>query len=69
MRPLRQLLFDFLVDLSLSLERFNLLLHLVVFDDQELGLLGLMLKLCCQLMVLENREASCCLELLVVESE
>ena len=33
-RPLGQLLLDFLVDLGLALERFNLLFHLVVLDDE-----------------------------------
>jgi len=68
-RSLGQLFLDFLVDLSLALVRFNLLLHLVVLDDEEFGLLGLMFEFGGQLVVLENGEASGGLELLIVESE
>jgi len=68
-RPLGQLFLDFLVDLGLTLVRFNLLLHLVVLDDEELGLLGLVFEFGGQLVVLEDGEASRGLELFVVECE
>lgn len=40
---LGQLFLNFLVDLDLTLVRLNLVLHLVVLEDEDLGLLRLVL--------------------------
>ena len=52
MAALGELFFDLLMDLNFALVRLNLLLHLVVLEDQDLGLLGLVLQLCRQLVIL-----------------
>ena len=54
MGSLGQLLLNLLVDLYLALIRFNLRLHLVVLEDEDLCLLRLVLQLGGQLMILEN---------------
>ena len=67
--PLRQLLLHLLVDLDLALVGLNLLLHLVVLEDEDFCLFGLMLQLGCQLMVLEDGQVRRGLQLLVVHGE
>jgi len=57
------------MDLNISLLRFNLCLHLIVFEQQLLSLLRLVLELRGQLMVLQNGQPGSRLELLVVQSE
>ena len=56
MTPLGQLLLHLLVDLDLSLVRFDLLLHFVVLEDEDLSLLRLVLEFSSQLVVLEDGE-------------
>ena len=56
--PLRQLFLHLLVDLYFSLIRLDLLLHLVVLEDEDLSLLGLVLELSSQLMVLKDGQMS-----------
>ena len=46
------------MDLNFPLIRLNLLLHLVVLKDEDLGLLGLVLELSSQLMVLKDGQMS-----------
>lgn len=67
--PLGQLFLDFLVDLDLALVSLNLLLHLVILEDEDLGLLRLVLQLGRQLVVLQDRQVRRCLQLLVVHSQ
>ena len=67
--PLRQLLLHLLVDLDLALVGLNLLLHLVVLEDEDFCLFGLVLQLGCQLMVLEDGQVRRGLQLLVVHGE
>uniref|UniRef100_A0A7S3MM06 Uncharacterized protein n=1 Tax=Favella ehrenbergii TaxID=182087 RepID=A0A7S3MM06_9SPIT len=64
-----QLLLDFFVDLDFALVSLNLLLHLVVFEDQNFGLFRLMLELGRQLMILQDRQMRRRLQLLVVHRE
>ena len=64
-----QLLLDFLVNLDLTLVRLNLLLHLIVLVYEDLGLLGLVLQFCGQLVVLKNSEMSRRLQLLVIHGQ
>ena len=54
------------MDLDLSLIRLDLLLHFVVLDYQELGLFGLVLKLSCKLVILEDCQPRGGLKLLIV---
>ena len=58
MAPLRQLFLHLLVDLYFPLIRLDLLLHLVVLEDEDLSLLGLVLELSSQLMVLKDGQMS-----------
>jgi hypothetical protein len=52
-----------------SLQSFNLRLHLIVLVEQLLCLLGLVLELSGQLMVLEDGQTGGGLELLVIECQ
>lgn len=54
MRALRKLFLNLFVDFDIALERLYLSLHLVVLEQELLSLLRLILKLGCQLMVLQN---------------
>ena len=67
--PLRQLLLHLLVDLDLALVGLNLLLHLVVLEDEDFCLFGLVLQLGGQLMVLKDGQVRRRLQLLVVHGE
>lgn len=59
MAAFRQLLFDVAVDLDISLYLLHLTAHLVVFEEQFLGLLGLAFELRRQLVILEDCQARC----------
>jgi hypothetical protein len=69
MGPLSQLFLDFLVDLDVSLERVDLALHFVVPEKQVFCLFALVLKFSCQLLVLQNRQGCCGLQLFVVKGK
>ena len=58
MAPLGQLLLYLFMDLYIPLIRLDLLFHLVVLEDEDLSLLGLVFKLGGQLMVLKDGEMS-----------
>ena len=58
MAPLSQLLLYLFMDLYIPLIRLDLLFHLVVLEDEDLSLLGLVFKLGGQLMVLKDGEMS-----------
>ena len=58
MAPLSQLLLYLFMDLYIPLIRLDLLFHLVVLEDEDLSLLGLVFKLGSQLMVLKDGEMS-----------
>ena len=62
-----QLFLDLLVKRYVSLENFDLLSHLVMCLDELLRILRLIIKLCRQLMILENGQSCLSLELFVVE--
>ena len=68
-RALGKLLLDLLVDFDLPLVSLNLSLHLVVLEDEDLSLLGLVLQLCRQLMILQDGQVCRCLQLLVIHGE
>ena len=57
------------MDLDLTRKSLNLSLHLVVLEDEYLSLLRLMLKLGCQLMILQDSQPCRCLELLIVHGK
>ena len=69
MRSLGQLLFDLLVNLEVLLHMPDLLLHLLVLEDQFLGLLRLELKLASQLMILEHSQLYSRVQLLFFEGQ
>lgn len=69
MRPLCQFLLHLFVNLYVPLQGFDLLLHLVVFEEQLLRLLALVLELRGELMVLQNRQPRRGLQLLVIEGK
>ena len=54
-RPFSEFLLDLFMNLNFALVRFNLLLHLVVLEDEDLSLLRLMFQLSGQLVVLQDR--------------
>jgi len=59
--PFGEFFFDLFVDLHVSFQCFNLCLHLVVFVDELLGLLGLVLEFSRQLLILQNSQFCRCL--------
>jgi hypothetical protein len=69
MRPFSQLLLNLLVDLDVAFKTCHLLLQLRVLEQQLLGLLGLVLQLRSQLMILQHREPSRRLKLLLLERQ
>lgn len=69
MRALRKLFLNFFVNFDIALKRLYLSLHLVVLEQELFSLLRLILKLGCQLMVLQNCQASCGLKLFIVKSK
>lgn len=69
MTALGKLLLDLLVDLDLTLVRLNLPLHLVVLEDENFGLLRLVLQLGRQLMILKDGQVRRRLQLLVIHSQ
>ena len=59
--PFGEFFFDLFVDLHVSFQCFNLCLHLVVFVDELLGLLGLVLEFSRKLLILQNSQFCRCL--------
>jgi len=68
-RSLGELFLHFFVNFNISLESFNLTLHFVVFKKQLLCLFRLIFKFSRQLMILQNSQTSCGLQLLIIKSE
>ena len=66
-RSLRQLLFYLLVQRDVALQDLNLLGHLVMSLHELLCVLGLIVKLGCQLVVLQDGQSCLRLELFIVE--
>ena len=64
-----QLLFNLFVDLNLALVGLDLRFHLVVLEYENLSLFRLMLQLCRELVVLQDRQMRSRLQLLVVHSQ
>ena len=52
MRTFGQFLFDLFMDFYFALVSFYLVLHLIVLEDEDLGLLRLVLQLCGELVIL-----------------
>lgn len=65
--PFAKLLLNALVQTDVTLKLVDLLGHLGVFRNKLLGLLGLVVQLGGQLVVLENGESRCGLQLLIVK--
>ena len=61
--------FDLFVDFNLALVSLDLLLHLVILEDQDFSLLGLMLELRSELVVLQDGQVRRRLQLFVIHGQ
>ena len=66
---LGEFFFDFAVDGDISIESFDFLFHFIVPEQQLLRLFTLVFQFCRQLMVLDNSQPCCRLQLFVVEGQ
>ena len=64
-----EFLFDLFVDFDLTLVSLDLLLHLVILEDQDFSLFGLMLEFRGELMVLQDGQVRRRLQLLVIHRQ
>lgn len=68
-RALGKLLLDVAVDLHVARQGLNFLLHLIVLEEELLALLRLVLQLRGQLLILQNRQPRCSLQLFVAHRQ
>jgi len=69
MRPLCQLILNLLVDVKLLFQLHDRGLQFFVFEDYLLGLLALIFKLACKLVVLQHGQSSGCFQFFLFETE
>lgn len=60
---------NFFVNLNVSFDFVDLGTHFVICEQQLLSLLGLMIQLSGQLVILQDGESCCGLQLLIIESQ